>query len=486
MLRGFTTRDDPPGSPRGRRRFWRLASKWALASTLISLAACDECCPPPSADPIAQAFCAASETPPTPFKTPTIQCDLGSASSAFDCSFKANNASCTGSVWDSQSLDCTGTSCNLLFQALSSKFGNAKQMYATCGHPLSQKAAPAPAAWRSSDGLVAAAAARPSDYLVEATSSPKIDEFRVPQAASMPGPIIVAAGRVLFAQMAAGGTLETIDANGVITNLSLKGFGGGQFTGLAPDPSGSGACVGLAHISSLPDHIECFKFGEGVGFDVRYPLTVVGGLLAGLALGPDGQIWYTDALFNGVGRADINAFVNQANYVNSDVVVAPMAIVAGPDGAMWFTQSLGNKIARITTSTYDEIPVPTANSKPFGLAVGADGNLWFTEYSGNKIGRVTASSGTVTEFSLPTTGAGPVGIAAGPDGALWFTESDASQIGRITQSGNVSEYPVPTANSRPSGIVAGPDGNIWFTELKGNNIGRLTIPRSPRRRAVAH
>jgi virginiamycin B lyase len=124
--------------------------------------------------------------------------------------------------------------------------------------------------------------------------------------------------------------------------------------------------------------------------------------------------------------------------------------------------------------TFNEFPIPTANSGPIGIAEGPDGNLWFTESVG-KIGRITPA-GVITEFTVPTTGGGPDGITAGPDGNLWFTEAEANKIGRITTAGVITEFNIPTANSRPDSITTGPDGNLWFTETApgANQIGRIT------------
>src|SRR5215469_4962652 len=65
---------------------------------------------------------------------------------------------------------------------------------------------------------------------------------------------------------------------------------------------------------------------------------------------------------------------------------APTAITAGPDGNLWFTEAAGNKIGRITThGSITEFPIPTAGSTPEGITAGPDGNLWFTESLGNNI-----------------------------------------------------------------------------------------------------
>ncbi len=158
----------------------------------------------------------------------------------------------------------------------------------------------------------------------------------------------------------------------------------------------------------------------------------------------------------------------------------PAGITLGPDGALWFTETLGNKIGRISTSGVStDYLLPIANSYPEGITAGPDGALWFT--AGANIGRITIA-GAITEYAIPS-GQGGAGITAGPDGALWFTEDYGNQIGRITTTGVVTEYPVPlpgmTPNkggfangSVPLAITTGPDGALWFTDMIA--IGRIT------------
>src|SRR5579864_2213072 len=78
-----------------------------------------------------------------------------------------------------------------------------------------------------------------------------------------------------------------------------------------------------------------------------------------------------------------------------------LGIAAGPEGALWFTEAVSNKIGRITIAgATTEFVVPTSNSSPHGIIAGSDGALWFAEYAGNKIGRIT-TGGAITEFPVP-------------------------------------------------------------------------------------
>jgi parallel beta-helix repeat protein len=76
---------------------------------------------------------------------------------------------------------------------------------------------------------------------------------------------------------------------------------------------------------------------------------------------------------------------------------APAVIKAGPDGNLWFTEAIGNVVARITPAgAITQFLVPTPNSAPGGLTTGLDGNLWFTEGLGNQIGRLNLNNTGLT------------------------------------------------------------------------------------------
>ncbi|HET6508564.1 MAG TPA: choice-of-anchor D domain-containing protein [Baekduia sp.] len=192
----------------------------------------------------------------------------------------------------------------------------------------------------------------------------------------------------------------------------------------------------------------------------------------GVALGPDGRVWYAGYGSNAIGAMTAAGAVTAFPVPTPGAT--PYAIADGGGTDLWFTESFANKIGRITTSgVLTEFSLPTIGGQPLGIAKGPDGAFWFAESGANQIGRI-ATSGVVTEFLLPTPGARPNAIAVGPDGNLWFTEGQADRIGRITTAGVVTEFSVPTAGAQPFGIAAGPDGNLWFTELVAGKVGRIT------------
>ena len=72
----------------------------------------------------------------------------------------------------------------------------------------------------------------------------------------------------------------------------------------------------------------------------------------------------------------------------------PGLIALGYDGNMWFTETDGNRIGRITPKgvVTEFSKGITKGAGPIGIAAGPDGNMWFTEMGGNRIGRIVTGA----------------------------------------------------------------------------------------------
>jgi len=71
----------------------------------------------------------------------------------------------------------------------------------------------------------------------------------------------------------------------------------------------------------------------------------------------------------------------------------PSGIAVGPDGTLWFTQGAVGKIGRMTTDfvSSSDVPIPIAASYPDDVAKGPDGAMWFTDIGTSAIGRIDAA-----------------------------------------------------------------------------------------------
>jgi streptogramin lyase len=205
-----------------------------------------------------------------------------------------------------------------------------------------------------------------------------------------------------------------------------------------------------------------------------FPIPTPGSLPGAITVGPDHDLWFTQAGSNEIGRITPSGTISEFPIPSAVPRSGISSITAGPDGNLWFGESVANKIGRITTSgQVSQFSIPTPSSFPDGIAAGQDGNIWFTEGRGEKIGQITPS-GTITEFPIHRTGF-PARITAGLGGDLWFTVTN--RIGRITPSGTISEFPLPARKgerTEASGIALGREGDLWFVEELTNRVSRIT------------
>lgn len=185
----------------------------------------------------------------------------------------------------------------------------------------------------------------------------------------------------------------------------------------------------------------------------------------GLAIGPDGAVWFSNTYDHSIGRVGPG---NALSFFADPGLRYPAAITSGPDGSLWFANS--TQIGRITTAGVVSLfAVPGATREVTSITRGSDGALWFT--FDDSVGRIT-TAGTVTTFTHPTMQR-TSGVAAGPDGAVWFASSQSpGSIGRVTSSGSISTF---ETNAYPDDLVAAPDGALWFTHAATNKISRITV-----------
>lgn len=105
-----------------------------------------------------------------------------------------------------------------------------------------------------------------------------------------------------------------------------------------------------------------------------------------IVTGLNSDLWFS-VFAGGVGRITLSGEISESA-VPADVS-AGYGIAVGPDGDIWFTEPGRNTIGRLSASgTFVEYHIPTADSHPYGIAVAADGSVWFTERNAAKIGRI--------------------------------------------------------------------------------------------------
>jgi streptogramin lyase len=156
---------------------------------------------------------------------------------------------------------------------------------------------------------------------------------------------------------ASGGTLQIsiVDTNGAVLSFNIASYG----TGYAAQPS---------PLTTTGGH--------GTGFTVNVSAVAANAIVNSIALGPDGNLWFTGGSPNGIASGANNIFqlttAGQFTAFPGLPGGSPNFITAGPDGNIWFTDFNNNAIGRLTLSTdaVAEFPTPTTNSNPWGIGTG--------------------------------------------------------------------------------------------------------------------
>ena len=158
-------------------------------------------------------------------------------------------------------------------------------------------------------------------------------------------------------------------------------------------------------------------------------------------------------------------------------------IAVGPDGNLWFTEAGAREIGQITpTGTITEFR-PAAASSPGDHGGPGRQPVVRGAQEANQIGRITPAGRSASSRSQP-----PAASGRDCSGPRWQhlvrrvrRQQDRTPRPAAASPGTSSgDHPVrdPYRQAGPAGIAAGPDGNLWFAEsgqaIANNKIGRIT------------
>ncbi|HTQ08082.1 MAG TPA: N,N-dimethylformamidase beta subunit family domain-containing protein [Polyangiaceae bacterium] len=190
-------------------------------------------------------------------------------------------------------------------------------------------------------------------------------------------------------------------------------------------------------------------YKDGPGNEARFDSP------AGLAVGPDGTLYVTEAR-----NHDVRAIA--------------------PDGAV--TTFAGHGPHGTRTGEYKNGPVADAEfDAPDGIAVNADGVVFVADTGNNRIRAI--SGGTVSTFAGGSAGstdghgshaqfAVPSGLTLGTDGSLYVVEPKNASLRRIDPSGNVTT--LTTGAAEVDAVAVASDGGIYMASPHTGKISEWT------------
>ncbi len=236
----------------------------------------------------------------------------------------------------------------------------------------------------------------------------------------------------------------------------------------------------------------------------EYPIPTANSKPSGIAVAPDGIVWFVEENAKKLGRFDPAgetfdeySFADLLPDIQPEISAAVAADVAVQSSVkIWLTMPGYHTVLQFdvdrgrfgravtyTPATATE-PATGGGRLPASIAVDQSGNVWITAFGSGAIGRLT--TGTLTNwtwFSTITPDSGPKGIFVqedGPNVQVWFTQQLADTLARYTFRANGEllarlELGQPVG-SRPAGIAIGPDDHIWFAENGSGIVSELRPP----------
>ncbi len=222
-------------------------------------------------------------------------------------------------------------------------------------------------------------------------------------------------GKMYFAEFTSPAHYGSVTTAGVVTENS-RNFGG-PLDGIVAGTDGL-IWVANSALSLGTPTVANFTTGGAFGPVSAHPSS--GGRPRGLAVGSDGNMWATEFNNGKIARITSAGVMTEFTVPGGGQTLDTL----GPDGNIWFTEA-GGKIGKVTPAGV--VTEYTVGGAPVGIATGPDGNLWVA--AGSSIIRVLPSGVVYKSYPVPSGTA--YDIALGPDGAMWFTLQGTDGIGRF-------------------------------------------------------
>ena len=136
-----------------------------------------------------------------------------------------------------------------------------------------------------------------------------------------------------------------------------------------------------------------------------------------------GNLWITETNANAVEEFSTSSVASVNRFSIPSSGANPLGIAVGPNGDMWFAETATDKIGDFNGASFAEYA--TGGVSPSWVITGPDGNLWFDYTSPSPgIGRMSSNGSTVARFPLPS------GVLPGEmtvsSGLIWIVDTESS------------------------------------------------------------
>jgi DNA-binding beta-propeller fold protein YncE len=243
-----------------------------------------------------------------------------------------------------------------------------------------------------------------------------------------------------------------------------------------------------------------------------------------LALGKDGSVFVADTGNNRIrviradgkiatlaGTAD-QGFSGDGGRASAAQVDGPAGVAVAPDGSLYFSDT-GNNRVRVIDTNGTIATVAAGLNAPGGLAVTTDGSLLIADSGNNRVRRIAPDGVISTVAGTGGGGSGgdggaataaqlnlPVDVAAIPSGGFLIAEQGGHRIRRVDSSGQIAPLAgtggpryggdgLPAASgllNAPRAVELMPSGaEVLVADTDNNRVRYIAIPGQATRLAFA-
>jgi len=279
-------------------------------------------------------------------------------------------------------------------------------------------------------------------------------------------------------------TSLAFDESGKVTEMRTPGYAkvnyayeGGELAEMAvEDPATASLPPGaLEKTPSPPVYVDTVgSSGSGEG-QFEYP--------EGVALGPEGDIYVSDAFTNRIERFDgAGEYVGQfGEYGSGDGQLNyPRGIATDSEGDVWVVDGSNRRVEEFSPGGeyLGQFGETGSGEGQFGkgvryLAIDAAGDVWVVDTQHNRVEEFSPGGEYLGQFGETGSGNGqlehPEGIAVDPGGDLWVIDNGNDRVEKFSASGEYLDQFGGYGSGEgqvdyPQDVVIDPEGNLWVTD----------------------
>jgi virginiamycin B lyase len=187
-----------------------------------------------------------------------------------------------------------------------------------------------------------------------------------------------------------------------------------------------------------------------------------------------GNLWFTGQ--NGIyGR--LNPATGEMAVYSAPKGRGPYGIAVTPDGTLYYASLAGNYVGRIDPQTGEAtvLEPPTASQGARRVWSDSQGRVWVSEWNAGQVAVYDPAAGTWREWKLPGNRPQAYAVYVDDQDMVWLSDFGGNALVRFDPSqGSFTVFPLPTSNAQVRQLLGRP-GEVWGAE---SNADKLVVIRS--------